>query len=176
MITCLFAIFYSCQDKSKETQIKEVESLIKTNDSIRAVFIETRVDTLMKYITKIMDVEFRIRRSYVPDTIDVTFAKKLDDYKMVRKKLKPMLKYYSKMDLGTKEEYNALKKLKKDIENGSGDRSKYAEYVIFEQKKVEQLNEVLKDIIKTQKEQFDIFNRYHKELYDFSMSLEHVIK
>jgi hypothetical protein len=169
-------LLFSCQDKKKEQQLEKVVGLINTTDSIRTIFIENRNDSLMYYIQQVMDVEFRIRRSYNSDTIDVELSKKMNAYKMVRKKLKPILKNNAKMETGTLEELATLKKLKSDIENGAGNRSKYETYIAHEQNKVNQLKLVLNEIIETQEKEIKVFNDLHKELYEFSMQLEHVIK
>jgi hypothetical protein len=176
LVFSILLALLSCQNETQKLHLKQVDQLIKTTDSIRTVFIENKNDSIMYYISKVMDVEFRIRRSYKTDTINETFARKLDDYKQVRKKLKPVLKLIGQLEAGTVEELATLQKLKKDIESGAGDRSKYNDYLLFEQDKINDLNMVLKEIIDVQEKQLAVFNRHHQELYDFSMTLEHVIK
>lgn len=166
----------SCQNKTKTKQLAQVNQLIKTTDSIRTVFIENKNDSIMHYITKVMDVESRIRRSYKSDTINLVFGKKMNAYKQVRKKLKPIINMNHQVEAGALEELAVLKKLKKDIEGGLGDRTKYTDYIQFEKKKIEQIATITKEIIDVQTKQIATFNRYHQELYDFSMTLEHVIK
>jgi hypothetical protein len=175
LVAILVALF-SCQNETQTIHLKQVDQLIKTTDSIRTVLIENKNDSIMYYISKVMDVEFRIRRSYNSDTINDTFARKLDEYKLVRKKLKPVLKMIGQLEAGTVEELATLQKLKQDIESGAGERLKYNDYLLFEQNKIDELKVILKEIIDVQEKQLAVFNRHHQELYDFSMTLEHVIK
>jgi len=176
IISVVALSLYSCQNETKQQQLTQVDQLIKTTDSIRTVFIENKNDSILHYITRVMDVEFRIRRSYKSDTINLAFGKKMNAYKQVRKKLKPIIKMNHQVEAGSLEELVVLKRLKNDIENGLGDRAKYPDYIRFEKKKIEQIATIVKEIIDVQTKQIAIFNRYHQELYDFSMSLEHVVK
>ena len=123
-----------------------------------------------------MDVEYRIRSSFNPDTVTYEFGKKINDYKQIRKKLKPIIKNNQQLKAGTIEELICLKNLKNDIKNGVGDRSKYNEYILFEKNKINQLSLILDQIITTQHSQIETFNRLHKELYAFSQTLTPVIK
>lgn len=176
MIFAVALSLYSCQNETKKKQLAQVNQLIKTTDSIRTVFIETKNDSIMHYITTVMDVEFRIRRSYKADTINEDFVKKMNDYKQVRKKLKPVINMHGQLNAGTVEELATLNKLKTDIEKGAGERAKYDEYLSYEKNKISDLLVVLKEMINVQTKQIATFNRYHQELYDFSMTLEHVVK
>lgn len=176
IMSLIALILYSCQNETKKTKLAQVDQLIKTTDSIRTVFIETKNDSILYYITTVMDVEFRIRRSYKMDSINEDFVKKMNDYKQVRKKLKPMIKLHGQLNAGTVEELATLNKLKTDIENGVGERSKYDSYISYEKNKIADLRIVLKEMIDVQTKQIATFNRYHQELYDFSMTLEHVVK
>lgn len=176
MITVVALSLYSCQNETKKKQLSQVDQLIKTTDSIRTVFIETKNDSIMHYITTVMDVEFRIRRSYKMDSINEDFVKKMNDYKQVRKKLKPVIKIQGQLNAGTVEELATLHKLKADIEKGAGERAKYDEYLSYEKNKIADLMVVLEEMIAVQTKQIATFNRYHQELYDFSMTLEHVVK
>jgi hypothetical protein len=161
----------SCQDLKKEEQLKKVNQLIATSDSIQKTFTATANDSIGKIITAVMDVELRIKNNYFSDTIDKNLARKVNTYKMIRKKLKPLGKRYNQIPDGCKEELIALDKLKKDIENGAGERGKYDEYLKFEENKVNQLKTLLDEFAKTQEEAISNFNKYHQEMYDFSISL-----
>jgi hypothetical protein len=161
----------SCQDLKKEEQLKQVNSLIASSDSIQKTFVKNANDSIGKIITAVMDVELRIKNNYFSDTIDKNLARKVNTYKMIRKKLKPLGKRYTQIPEGCKEELIALNQLKKDIENGAGERGKYDEFIKFERNKVEQLRKLLEEFTNTQNEAISNFNKYHQEMYDFSISL-----
>ena len=161
----------SCQDLKKEKQLSKIESLKKTNDSIRSVFHKNKIDTLNRIIFKVREVEFRIKHNYMSDTIDKKMADKINEYKTVRKKLKNTGKYYNQLEKGTKEESESLKKLKQDIESGAGEINKYDEYISFEKNKVNQLQLILKDFSSTQTEALVSFKKLHEELLSFSLSM-----
>lgn len=167
----LFIIFTSCQDIKRQTQLKQIEQLEKTTDSIRKVYLENKNDSIGKIIASVMDVEFRIRRNYFSDTINKALGIKVNEYKMIRKKLKPIGKMYGQLDLGTMEELEALKKLKTDIQKNAGERSKYDEYIQFENEKVKKLNIVLEEMVKGQNKCMETYRRLHSEMNAFSLQL-----
>ncbi len=162
---------FSCQDLKKDEQITKLNAMQKTNDSIRKVFYQNKVDTLSNIIFKVKEVEFRIKHNYVSDTIDRKMADKINEYKTVRKKLKHAGKYFNQLERGTKEESETLKKLKTDIESSAGEIKKYDEYILFEKNKINQLNLILKEYISSQSESLISFNKLHAELTEFSLSL-----
>jgi hypothetical protein len=164
-------LLFSCQDIKKEKQIATINSLLKTIDSIEHEFKKNSNDSIGKIITSVMNVELRIKNNYVSDTIDKAFAKKINAYKMVRKKLKPIGKKYSQITDSCKEEKLSLNTLKKDIENNAGDESKYDEYIKFEANKVKQIKMILDDFITGQNSAISTYYELHDELNDFSMSL-----
>lgn len=168
---CLFVFLLSCQDLKKEKQIQSVSNLIKTTDSIDSIFKANYNDSIGKIISSVMDVELRIKRNYKSDTIDKALAKKVNRYKMVRKKLKPIGRKYNQISTGCKEERFTLMNLKKDIENNAGNESKYDEYISHEKRKVKQLNLILKEFVEGQTESLTSYYELHQEMYDFSMAL-----
>lgn len=164
-------LLYACQDIKKDTQIASIKQYEKTVDSIRRVFYENKNDSIGKIINAIMFVEVRIKNNYVSDTINRELGKKINAYKMVRKKLKPIGKLYSQLEKGTLEEKASLSKLKEDIEKNAGNKAKYDEYIAFEKKQVNQLQLVLKQLVDEQNECLKTYHELHPEMYEFSMSL-----
>lgn len=164
-------VLFSCQDLKKDAQLKKITALKESVTTIQTDFNKNKVDTLNRVISSVFDVEFRIRRNYKSDTINTELGKKVNAYKMIRKRLKPIAGNYIKLEKGTKEELEALTKLEKDIQNNSGDKAKYDEYITFEEDKVEQLKMVLSETIENQNNCLKTFKELHKELNDFSWSL-----
>lgn len=161
----------ACHDVKKQEQLKEVDSLIAQIDSIEKAYKYEHADSIPIIIHNITNVELRIKNNYKTDTIDMVLAQKMDAYKRARKQLKPMGKVLSKIIEGCKEERVALQNLKKDIENGAGERDKYAEFIAFEKGKVTQINELLEEMLATQRKSFEAYYTYHEELDQFATSL-----
>jgi hypothetical protein len=167
----LTLVLVSCHDLNKQKQLKKIDVLMADLDYIDSNLKLKHADSIPLIVSNITHVELRIKNNYTTDTIDLELAKKMDEYKRARKQLKPMGKILSKIIEGSKEERITLSNLKTDIENGSGDRSKYDEYIEFERAKVIQLKELHKELTSTQERCFEAYYKYHDELDAFATSL-----
>lgn len=161
----------SCSDLKKGEQLKSIEALNKSVDSIETVLLENEIDTLSALITATITLELRIKNNYFSDTIDMELGKKMDAFKRTRRRLGPLSGTFNTIRIGVKEERDILTKLRSDIENGNGDRKKYPDYVAFEQKKVTQLRSLLEAYVKEKKETMEIIDRIYPEMNAFSLSL-----
>lgn len=161
----------SCSDLKKGDQLKSIEAMNKSVDSIETVLLENEIDTLSALITATVTLELRIKNNYFADTIDMELGKKMDAFKRTRRRLGPLSGTFNTIRIGVKDEKEMLKKLKSDIENGNGDRKKYPEYITFEQKKVDQLRSLLNAYVKEKKETMEIIDRIYPEMNAFSLSL-----
>lgn len=163
----------SCTDLNKGKQISAIDGMNKTIDSIQTVLLENEIDTIAALQVATNTVELRIKNYYYADTIDMALGRKMDAYKVMRRSLGPLGRSYVTIKNGVIAERTALSNLKKDIENGDGDRKKYDEYVQFEQGKVDQLRSLLSEYVKEKNKTMKTFNELHQELYDFSMEWYH---
>lgn len=170
LFTVNLALF-SCSDLRKGEHLKSIEKMNTALDSIQTVLIENQIDTLPALTVAAMGVELRIKNNYYADTIDIELGKKMDAFKVMRKRLGPLGSTYNTVRLGVEDEKKTLKDLRSDIENGDGDRSKYGEYVHFEQQKVDQLRSLLKEYVSEKEKALKTFNELYDELNAFSMSL-----
>ncbi len=171
LIIALSTLFVACQDLKQKKQLDKIIQLEQKIDAITVKAAKNYNDSIGRVIASVMDVEFRIRRNYFSDTIDNALAMKVNEYKMIRKKLKPLGKVQSQLRDGCKEEKEELKKLKTDIQNNTGDASKYDEYIKFEADKVEKLNALLEDFVTGQDKCLESYHRLHNELNAFSFEL-----
>lgn len=167
----LILIAGSCSDLKKGEQLKAIDAMNTTLDSINTVLIENEIDTLPALITATIGVELRIKNNYYSDTIDMELGKKMDAFKRMRKMLGPLNNTFITLRTGTKEEKEILQKLKMDIENGNGDRKKYPEYVSFEQNKVDQLRKLLNEYVEGKNKTFENFDEIYNEMNEFSLKL-----
>ena len=170
LLTINLALF-SCSDLKKGEYLKSIEQMNTALDSIQTVLIENQIDTLPALTVAAMGVELRIKNNYYADTIDIALGKKMDAFKVMRKRLGPLGSTYNTIRLGVEDEKKTLKDLRSDIENGDGVRSKYGEYVHFEQQKVGQLRSLLKEYVSEKEKALKTFNELYDELNAFSMSL-----
>jgi hypothetical protein len=76
-----------------------------------------------------------------------------------------------KLEKGIVELSKSLTLLRKDIENNSGIREKYDEYIKFEKNKYDQISILFKDFQTNQKKIIESYSALHLELYNFSMQL-----
>ena len=165
-----FSLF-SCSDISKSTQLERISAMEQSLDSIQTVLDKERIDTVLNWSLSAYNVEKRIKENYVADTIDLVLGKKMDSYKIMRRSIDPMGKAMNATKKGIVEEREKLTSLKKDIENGDGDRNKYDEYVLFEEQKVAQLRTLITDFTETKSRAVKTYNELHAELSAFSYSL-----
>ena len=172
LLAAFFALFLaSCSDLKKSDQLKSIEGMTKSVDSIETVLLENEIDTLAALITATTTLELRIKNNYFSDTINMELGKKMDAFKRTRRRLGPLSGTFNTIRVGVTEEKEMLQKLKTDIENSNGDRKKYQEYVDFEMKKVTQLRSLLNAYVKEKKETLDLIERIYPEMNAFSLSL-----
>ncbi len=171
VILSSFLALISCSDLKKNEQIQAITKMEATLDSIQTVLKANEVDTIAGLSTAANVIETRIKNNYKTDTIDMELGRKMDAYKIMRRSFRPLGDAYYRVQEGTSEEKLTLANLKKDIENGDGDRAKYDEYVKFEEEKVNQLRILLDDYIQQKTKTMNTFHELHEELEAFSWSL-----
>lgn len=161
----------SCGNAKKEAFLKQITDLEKQLEDIEKNLEANQIDTIAGVKIAASTVENRIKHHLVMDKIDLELGSKMDEFKRTRKKLNPLGSNFNKIRRGIEEEKIALLNLKTDIENGAGEKEKYAEHIDFEKNKIEQLQVLIDDFLRSRKEFYDAFNRLYPELYHLSMTL-----
>ena len=169
-ILIIFATF-SCADINRSNQIKNVDTMIKYLDSVSYIINLFKPDSLSRMANNSTNVELRIKNYLINDTIDLELGKKMDAYKIMRRSIGVLRKNNSKIKALVKEEIISLNQLKSDINNGSGRRDKYDEYIAHEKNKCKQIKIVFNDFIETKDAVYTTYRLYHDELNEFSLSL-----
>ena len=164
-------LFVSCADLNKKKQLSEIKTLNNYLDSIHQIITEKRLDSISQMSRKSGDVELRIKNYLISDTINLELGKKMDAYKIMRKKCPSLNKDISELKALIKEEKVALKELKHDIDNASGRKDKYDEYISFEKNKVKKIKLLFNEFSKNKTYVFNTYKNLHEELYTFSISL-----
>ena len=167
----LASIVLSCADVQKPEQLAKIDQLVATIDSIELVVQANNLDSGIHYHNNSEAVERRIKQNYFTDTVDLNIARKMDRFKVMRRKIKPLTYDYNNLVKGCKEAKEKLALLKEDIENGHNERDRYDEFIKFEANKVYQL-QVLCDgyhqdhteMTNTYKELFGFLNKFSLDL------------
>jgi hypothetical protein len=167
-----FIILASCSDVKKSSQLATIEDLTQKIQSIKQEVVENRADSASSYADKSEQIELRIKHNYFLDTIDMEFGSKMDRHKSMRKALAKLKTRYADVISGCDEMTESLRQLHHDIENGDGDRAKYAEYLNYEKTKFEQLEVLSKEYLESKKVNMATYEELHKELEDFSFKLQ----
>ncbi len=161
----------SCADLQRESYLKEITQLQNSLREIEGSMTDARLSEISSIKLKTMQIELRIKQNLHLDTIDVELAKKLDAYKIMRRSIKPMMEQFANVREGIKEEKTVLRNLRQDIKHGRGERQHYANYIRFEKRKVEQLNELSKDYHRVKEQFFQDYERLYPPIEALSESL-----
>ncbi|MCH2223936.1 MAG: hypothetical protein MK066_04135 [Crocinitomicaceae bacterium] len=164
-------VFTSCADLEKSAQLERISALETSLDSIQTTFNEFKIDSISSMSLQAYAVENRIKTYYVCDTINMALGRKMDAYKVMRKKFTPMGKGGTAITKGIEEERIKLTSLATDIKNGSGKRNKYNEYIDFEKEKVSQIRSLLNEYMENREYCLKTFDELHEELETFSLEL-----
>jgi hypothetical protein len=89
----------------------------------------------------------------------------------MRRAFGPLGSQFQKSKKSLREERETLKKLRTDIENGSGEREKYSDYISFEKEKIKKISILIDDYVKQKNKNMNTFHSLHPELNEFSLSL-----
>jgi hypothetical protein len=89
----------------------------------------------------------------------------------MRKSIKPMMQQYMQVRNGIKEEKRVLKRLRQDIQDGRGERQRYAAYIRFERQKVKQLGQLSTDYLRSKEKFFSEYARLYPSVEAFSQTL-----
>jgi chromosome segregation ATPase len=164
-------IFSSCSDLKRTERIERILTMEKSLDSIGKIMNLSKIDSLADMQIAAQGVELRIKNNYKLDTINLDFGKKMDEYKRMRRAIPKLKSNWDKVKKGIVEMRKSLKNLKTDIENNSGKREKYDEYLKFEQNKLNQLQLLCTECLKGQMKILDTYTKLHAELNRFSLDL-----
>jgi chromosome segregation ATPase len=167
----LIFLAYSCSDIKKNERLERIGNMEKSLDSLDNKMNSEQIDSLADMQLAAQGVELRIKNNYKLDTINLEFGKKMDAYKRMRRAIPKLKGNWEKVKKGIKEMRNSLINLKSDIENNSGKREKYDEYIKFEQNKLNQISLLLKECVDGKQKIIDTYSKLHIELNQFSMEL-----
>jgi septation ring formation regulator EzrA len=176
MKNLLFLIIFlstllSCADLNRDKFLGELTQLDHKLEEIEAMLKEAQLNEVSTIKNNTMQTELRVKQNLYLDTIDMKLAKQLDAFKVMRRSVKPLMQQYTKIKQGVKEEKQVLKRLRMDINDGRGERQRYAEYIRFERQKVKQLQLLSKDFLRAKDHFFKDYERLYPPVEAFSRTL-----
>jgi hypothetical protein len=152
---------FSCADFDRDKLLQRVDKQQKQLNGLNMQLEKYVMKDVASLKNDALQTELRIKQNLHLDTINMELARQLEEFKLMRKSISPLMKQYLKAKNGIKEEEAVLKNLSRDIQEGRGERQRYEEYIQFEKQKVSQLSALTKDYLKARSK----FIADHKRLY-----------
>ena len=138
-ILFLFGAFFSCSDFNQKEQLRKVDKLTNSLDSLSLSLAQHIPDSLNSMRQTMLNTEIALKNKVIMDTIDVKYAKDMDTYKLARKRIGKINHHLVEQRSAIKKEKKQLARLKNDIEKGWGKRNQYDAYIKLENKNIEVL-------------------------------------
>jgi len=145
-------LFVACHDVAKKQQLEELSILDKRVDHIQREYEALKKDNVSEIIYTMKELKYRVKFDIEDDTLSIVMAKKLDTYNRIYKKLNLSETYGEKILFGSQKVKNSIANLMNDIKNGDGDRANYDKFLAFENDKVDNLQQIIDDMSKLQKD------------------------
>ena len=153
----------SCSDMDRGKQLRKIQTIDNTLDSIQTVLIDNSDLEEIQFIQGCKkDLSSRILSSQ--DTISFELAIMLDVYNNAMNNINPLIIQRSVLDSNIIKQKEDLLSLKLDIENGSGKRNEYDEYINFESNKTQQLRNQLITFIEMRNTLFEVQAEYYQKI------------
>ena len=165
-------ILTSCHDMAKNKQLRQLKSLENRVTTLQRSFEILKKDTIAEIIYAMKDINGKIKTTIGEDTLTVSQAKALNNYKKIYRKLTSIEGYSDKFLFASQNELNALEALKTDIQKAKGERENYDENILKENRKVNKLEDLYQFVEKLQKESIVGYFLVNEEIIDIIKALE----
>jgi len=161
----------ACHDMAKKQQLEELSILDKRVDHIQREYETLKKDTVSEIIYTMKELKYRVKFDIEDDTLSMQMAKDLDAYNRIYKKLNLVETYGEKILFGSQNVKNSIANLTNDIKNGDGERANYDKFLAFETNKVDNLQQILEDMSKLQKENVRAYEQIRGAVEKFAIEL-----
>ena len=161
----------ACHDVAKKQQLEELSILDKRVDHIQREYENLKKDTVSEMIYTMKELKYRVKFDIEEDTLSINMAKSLDAYNRIYKKLNLVETYGEKILFGSQKIKNSIANLTNDIKNGDGDRANYNKFLAFETDKVDNLQQIIDDMTKLQKENIRAYVQVKDAVEKFAAEL-----
>ena len=164
---------FSCSDFYRPGQLEKINGLLFELEDIEDLVDRSGLDTIPLVLGEVERLEYVIKQNYLDDTLSLDFAKKLDSYQSIRKSLIPLNEIGFAIGIKINSERTAIKNLRQDVLNCTGDRANYEENISFETENVNDLRQLIEQCISTKELNVETFNNLHEDLRSYSIKLVH---
>lgn len=165
ILSLLFLV--ACSDLKKGEQLKKVQELQTSLDSIKNSWNEADIKTIDSISaichTTIDSISLLYDDRYVP----MSLAIKLDQFKQCNQGMDELKRVHAFFPTLLVDKMQALEKLKKDIQEGKGRREKYDEYLDFEKNELITIDKQYKRYLFTKKKSFDNYSKSNEAVCQF---------
>ena len=117
-IPFLFGAFFSCSDFNQKEQLRKVDKITNSLDSLSLSLARHIPDSLNSMRQTMLNTEIALKNKVIMDTINVKYAKDMDTYKLARKRIGKINHHLVELRSAFKKEKKQLARLKNDIEKG----------------------------------------------------------
>ncbi len=155
----------SCSDLNKSKQLERLEKMKEIVENSAVLLDDNKIENASEMLSISTEYINRIK-GLEDDTIQLEVAYKLDRFKRMHANLAPALVQYDRFSAAVLAENEALKKLKGDIDQASGKRHKYDEYLSFEEKKVTELETGITLYVEHKELIVTAYDELHNEIND----------
>lgn len=144
MVLSLFLGLVACSDLQRPEQLNKIAGLVKMLDEAENSLENISVDKLQGIFDASEAVKEKILAE-MPDSLDLERAIRLDRFREAGDAAFLLSTEQEELRKIIPDYHKALKKLKRDIESGNGQKHKYDGYIDFEEKKIKDFSERVKD-------------------------------
>lgn len=166
IVFVLIGVFFlvACSDFKQKEQLKSVDQLKSKTTKLLDDFETSFPDTLSTLRQNMMQLQLFLQQHVVLDSVDRTYAKDMDTYKLARKKIGPINKQYVALKQAFAQESTRLSQLHSDISNGFGKRDRYDRYIATETKNLTLLESRVIEFKKELNALMDTYRLLHPKL------------
>lgn len=165
----LLTLSSSCVDFKKSEQLEMIDALSLKLSEIQEIKLGS-IDSVQVYMVKVTRLDSLLKQSYQSDTLSFYDAKNIDLFINLKVVLPELNTAMVEIDSVIIIKRNSIERLRKDVENSTGVRSRYPEFIAFEK---EEILKVKNQLIENQLlliELMDTFNSLFPKLNDYLSS------
>ncbi|MEJ6776603.1 MAG: hypothetical protein QNK85_04685 [Crocinitomicaceae bacterium] len=165
----ILALFSSCVDFKKSEQLELIDALSLKLSEIQEIKSGS-IDSVQSYMAKVVGLDSLLKHSYQNDTLSFYDAENIDLFINLKVVLPDLNTAMVEIDSVIMIKSNSIERLRKDVENSTGVRSKYPEFIAFEK---EEILKIKNQLIENQLlliELMEAFNSLFPKLNDYLSS------
>ncbi len=167
----IISFLFSCKNEQKTKHLHEINTMEQDLDSLSSVANDTTQQRPGRLSMNVEETIQKVKNNYLPDTINYSVAKMMNNYKEIKKAVMSNSGNLAKVKQSIPEVRQKVKDLKHDIENGVGERERYEEYINFEKKKIADIKDVLNYYLETRNKFYNRYDSLHPIVTNFADSL-----